>query len=185
MKSGWTDKWWCKELQDLECLKDNVSNLAMPKKDLRLKWKQNWEKQRNVKLMKPEKLLRLWKSKWKKLNSKELKSIEGQKMPDKELLLRLLLRKQSWINKHSWRLKKKLMTFKKKKSKKDRLRKMLNKLLETKLSNRKKKMLLKQEKTELLLPNKLLTKLLRQWEIPRKNKLNKLEPLKNKRLKLH
>jgi hypothetical protein len=54
------------------------------------------------------------------------------------------------------------MTFKKKKSKKDRLRKMLNKLLETKLSNRKKKMLLKQEKTELLLPNKLLTKLLRQ-----------------------
>jgi hypothetical protein len=39
---------------------------------------------------------------------------------------------------------------------------MLNKLPEIKQINRRKKMLLKEEKTELLLPNKLLTRLLRQ-----------------------
>jgi len=54
------------------------------------------------------------------------------------------------------------MTFKKNKSKKDKLRKMPNKLPEIKLSNRKKKMLLNQEKTELSLPNKPLTRLLKQ-----------------------
>jgi len=59
------------------------------------------------------------------------------------------------------------------------------KLLEMQNNNRKKKMLLKPEKIEHLLPNKLLMRLLSKWDSKEKSKLNKLLDLKLKRQQNH
>jgi len=58
------------------------------------------------------------------------------------------------------------------------------KLLEILKTNIRKKTLLEPERTELLLPNKLLTRLLNSLEIRKKSKLSKHLPLKSKSKKL-
>lgn len=95
MRSGYIEEWWLKELLDLEDLKEWLYKVIKNRKDSNLKWNKDWEKLREDKPKRLEKLLRRREKELKKLQLRLRKLDKEQKTLDKEQQLRLQLREQS------------------------------------------------------------------------------------------